>query len=174
MWESQRLTTLWAFKACYRDSFTLLYFLWKSCHLRSCRFRTPWFHNNIGNTQGPKVAVEWLALLLRIREIPGSNLGPMTRYPEEVYSAFHQPLQINASQLHATEPFLRSKQLLSYIRKSQNFMEPEDSLPCSQEPKCRNSYSNEAFSHILSNSQLINHHPINQCCIIWAIKKVVK
>jgi hypothetical protein len=26
MWKSQRLTTLWASTACYRDSFTLLYF----------------------------------------------------------------------------------------------------------------------------------------------------
>jgi hypothetical protein len=27
MWDLQRLTTLWAFTACYRDSLTLLYFL---------------------------------------------------------------------------------------------------------------------------------------------------
>jgi hypothetical protein len=27
MWEPQRLTTLWAFTACYRDSFTLTYIL---------------------------------------------------------------------------------------------------------------------------------------------------
>jgi hypothetical protein len=25
MWEPRRLTTLWAFTACYRDSFTFLY-----------------------------------------------------------------------------------------------------------------------------------------------------
>jgi predicted DNA-binding transcriptional regulator len=30
MWDPQRLTTLWAFTACYRDSFTLLYLVvWK-------------------------------------------------------------------------------------------------------------------------------------------------
>jgi hypothetical protein len=28
------------------------------------------------------MAVEWLALLLRIREFPGSNLGPETGYPD--------------------------------------------------------------------------------------------
>jgi hypothetical protein len=33
-----------------------------------------------------------------------------------------------------TEPFLRSCQLCSYSRNSQDFMEPEGSLPCSQEP----------------------------------------
>jgi hypothetical protein len=31
-------------------------------------------------------------------------------------------------------PFLRSRQSLSYARISQHFMEPESSLPCSQEP----------------------------------------
>jgi hypothetical protein len=36
--------------------------------------------------------------------------------------------------LPGTEPFLRSCQLLSYSRVSQHFMEPEGSLPCSQEP----------------------------------------
>jgi hypothetical protein len=28
------------------------------------------------------VVVEWLTLLLRIREVPGSNLSPETAYPE--------------------------------------------------------------------------------------------
>jgi hypothetical protein len=35
---------------------------------------------------------------------------------------------------HGAEPFLRSRQLCSYSRTSQHFMEPERSLPCSQEP----------------------------------------
>jgi hypothetical protein len=35
---------------------------------------------------------------------------------------------------HGAEPFLRSRQLCSYSRFSQHFMEPECSLPCSQEP----------------------------------------
>jgi hypothetical protein len=35
--------------------------------------------------------------------------------------------------LHGAEPFLRSHQLLSYSTISQHFMEPEGSLPCSQE-----------------------------------------
>jgi hypothetical protein len=30
----------------------------------------------------PNVVVEWLAFLLRIREIPGSNLGPETGCPD--------------------------------------------------------------------------------------------
>jgi hypothetical protein len=28
---------------------------------------------------------EWLALLLHIREVPGSELGPTTRYPERFF-----------------------------------------------------------------------------------------
>jgi hypothetical protein len=35
---------------------------------------------------------------------------------------------------HGAEPFLRSRQLCSYSRTSQHFMEPEGSLLCSQEP----------------------------------------
>jgi hypothetical protein len=35
---------------------------------------------------------------------------------------------------HAVEPFLRTRQLCSYSRTSQHFMEPEGSLSCSQEP----------------------------------------
>jgi hypothetical protein len=30
----------------------------------------------------PNVMVEWLTLLFRIREVPGSNLGPETGYPD--------------------------------------------------------------------------------------------
>jgi hypothetical protein len=36
--------------------------------------------------------------------------------------------------LHVDEPFLRSRQLLSYSRISQYFTKPEGSLPCSQDP----------------------------------------
>jgi hypothetical protein len=35
---------------------------------------------------------------------------------------------------HGAEPFLTSRQLCGYSRTSQHFMEPEGSLPCSQEP----------------------------------------
>jgi hypothetical protein len=35
---------------------------------------------------------------------------------------------------HGAELFLRSRQLYSYSRTSQHFMEPGGSLPCSQEP----------------------------------------
>jgi hypothetical protein len=35
---------------------------------------------------------------------------------------------------HGAEPFLRSCQVCSHSRTSQNFMEPEGSLPCSKEP----------------------------------------
>ncbi|PNF14089.1 hypothetical protein B7P43_G01064, partial [Cryptotermes secundus] len=40
---------------------------------------------------------------------------------------------------HGAEPFLRSRQLCSYSRISQHFMEPECSLPCSQQPLDLNS-----------------------------------
>jgi hypothetical protein len=45
-------------------------------------------HNN--------VAVEWLTLLLSILEVPGSNIGPETGYPEVDFCCFTQSLQANA------------------------------------------------------------------------------
>jgi hypothetical protein len=48
---------------------------------------------------------------------------------------FLQSLHIGiANQLHGAGPFLRSRQLCCSSRTSQHFMEPEVSIPCSQEP----------------------------------------
>jgi hypothetical protein len=44
------------------------------------------------------VVVEWLALQLRIREVPGSNLCPETDYPK-VFRNFLQSLQANVGTL---------------------------------------------------------------------------
>jgi hypothetical protein len=41
------------------------------------------------------IEAEWLAYLLRIREISGSNLGPDTAYLEDL-SSFPQSLHANA------------------------------------------------------------------------------
>jgi hypothetical protein len=38
--------------------------------------------NNNNNMVTPNVIVEWLTILLRIREVSGSNLGPETSYPD--------------------------------------------------------------------------------------------
>jgi hypothetical protein len=40
--------------------------------------------------------VEWLALLLHIREVPGSNLGPELAVMTEFFRGFPQSLQTNA------------------------------------------------------------------------------
>jgi hypothetical protein len=42
--------------------------------------------------------------------------------------------KLTHSLIHGAKPFLRSCQLCSYSRTSQHFMEPEGTLPCSQEP----------------------------------------
>jgi hypothetical protein len=34
MWEPRRLTTLWAFTACYRDSFTFFFYLYMHTYIR--------------------------------------------------------------------------------------------------------------------------------------------
>jgi hypothetical protein len=46
-------------------------------------------------TGAQNVVVEWLTLLLRKWEVPGSNLGPDTGCPE-VFSGFPQSLQADA------------------------------------------------------------------------------
>jgi hypothetical protein len=43
----------------------------------------------------PNVVVEWLTLLLRIREVPGSNLDLETGYPHCDFRGFPQFLQAN-------------------------------------------------------------------------------
>jgi hypothetical protein len=44
----------------------------------------------------PNVVIEWLTLLLRILEVPGSNLGPGDRLSCFSFSLFPQSLQANA------------------------------------------------------------------------------
>jgi hypothetical protein len=47
------------------------------------------------DVKSPNVGVEWLAYLLRILEVPVSNLGPETSYPD-FNRGFSQFLQTNA------------------------------------------------------------------------------
>jgi hypothetical protein len=42
------------------------------------------------------VVLEWLTLLLRIREVPGSNISPETGYPYWFFRGCPQSLQANA------------------------------------------------------------------------------
>jgi hypothetical protein len=46
----------------------------------------------------------------------------------------HSPICLHDLLIHGAEPFLRDCQLCSYSRTSQDFTEPEGSLPPSQEP----------------------------------------
>jgi hypothetical protein len=45
------------------------------------------------HTKRPNVVLEWLTLLLLIREVPGSNIGPETAYPDWGISLFSQAFQ---------------------------------------------------------------------------------
>jgi hypothetical protein len=42
------------------------------------------------------VVVEWLTFLLRIREVPGSNLGPEAGYLDRGFCGLSQSLQANS------------------------------------------------------------------------------
>jgi hypothetical protein len=50
------------------------------------------------------------------------------------YLIYSRKFSIVDNWIHRAEPFLRNRQLCSYSRIPQHFMEPEGSLPCSQEP----------------------------------------
>jgi hypothetical protein len=40
----------------------------------------------VSTCETPNVVVEWPTILLRVREVPGSNLGPETGYPDLWFS----------------------------------------------------------------------------------------
>jgi hypothetical protein len=61
---------------------------------------------------------------------------------------------------YGAEPFLRSCQFCSHSRTSQHFMEPEGSLPCSQEPSTGNYPEpdpSSPYHSILSISDLFDY-----------------
>jgi hypothetical protein len=60
-------------------------------------------------TQSPNVVVEWLTLLLRIREVPDSNMGLKTGYPGR-FLVFFQSFQGNAGIV----PYVRSRPFLPH------------------------------------------------------------
>jgi hypothetical protein len=76
-----------------------------------------------------------------------------------LYRLSYPSSQVSFSLIHGAEPFLRSCQLCSYSRPSQNFMEPEGSIPCSQEP-CIGPYSEP------DQSSPYYPHPISLRCIL--------
>jgi hypothetical protein len=71
------------------------------------------------------------------------------------------------SPTHATEPFLRS----SYSRISQHFIEPEGSLPCSQEPSTGlypESDQSNPYDPILSKIHFNIVHPLMPWSFQWS------
>jgi hypothetical protein len=47
------------------------------------------------NSVSSNVVVEWLPLLLRIREVPDTSLGPKTGYPDWRFRGFPQSYHAN-------------------------------------------------------------------------------
>jgi hypothetical protein len=69
------------------------------------------------------------------------------------------------NELHGAESFLRGCQSLNYSRIFQYFMEPEDSLPCSQEPSAgphsepdKSSSSNPIQSYLSKRNVILPSH----------------
>jgi hypothetical protein len=62
------------------------------------------------------------------------SVNPVTlSFPKSLLGPLVLKAKTTHSLTHAAEPFLSSRQLYSYSRTSQHFMEPEGSLLCSQE-----------------------------------------
>jgi hypothetical protein len=83
----------------------------------------------------------WLSLIIFrncVYELPKASrhvsMTPIWLHYIEGREKNAVPYRLRPRQLHSTESLLRRKQLVSYLWNSQRLMEPEDSLPCSQEP----------------------------------------
>jgi hypothetical protein len=123
----------------------------------------------------PTIAVEDAALFLRIREIPDSDLGLETGYPDwgftwfssvpprkswvitsnyGMVSSFHM---ISSHYSLTTYPppwswaLLEKPSVAQLLKNFPNFMDPEGSLPCSQEP---------FTGHYPEPDQFSSYHPI--------------
>jgi hypothetical protein len=94
-----------------------------------------------------------------------------SRCPETVFT--EPPLSngsIRPSLTHGAEPFLRSCQLCSYTRTSQHFMEPEGSLPCSQESST-GPYREPDQSNIRHNNYLYSSFGLSNSCSRYSFIK---
>jgi hypothetical protein len=67
-------------------------------------------------------------------DLHGLVLNPTLPFTERKMKLWTNAFRHSVNLLHGAQPFLRSRQSLSYSRTSLHFMEPKDSLPCSQEP----------------------------------------
>jgi hypothetical protein len=79
---------------------------------------------------------------------------------EGSYSSKNNPWRTN--QLHGVEPFFRSRQLCSYSRNFQHFVEPGGSLPCWQEPSTGpypETYHSSPHHPIISLLRSIYYYP---------------
>jgi hypothetical protein len=58
------------------------------------------FYIVVPQCEFPNVVVEWLTLLFRILEVPGSNLILETGRPDSVFRGFPQSLEANAGRVY--------------------------------------------------------------------------
>jgi hypothetical protein len=110
------------------ESFTLRY---QTYNLRPLRSRNDGTFKSIETTPVPSTS--WRVNLNCKYKISNSEISrddSQSCTPHFCYLTQYEVI----NQLHEPEPFLRSRQVCSYSRISQYFMEHEGLLPCSQEP----------------------------------------
>jgi hypothetical protein len=81
-------------------------------------------------------------------------------------------LHQSTNKFHGAKPFLRSRYLGRYSRTSQDFMGPEGSLPCTQEPSTGPYPGPDRLSpyhYILSNIQFSIGHPPTSWSFQWSL-----
>jgi hypothetical protein len=97
----------------------------------SC-FLYPWIRCSAVHTSADSVPLAlWHAMRMRLLHAAQLSLG-YTQSERKIWTNFGHEFHVTIT--HRADPFFRSRQLCSYSRRSQHFMEPEGSLPCSQEP----------------------------------------
>jgi hypothetical protein len=148
---SRRLTTLWASTACYRGSFTFLFF---DIENRG-DMKSQLIFNGLQGVISVKTGIFITLFILHLCGLrfwqnviiltEFSPVQPMAgSFPRhEIQSFCISPwlelavLRGHTNQLRGAEPFLRSRQLCSYSGLSQHFMESKGSLTCSRESVTR-------------------------------------
>lgn len=61
-------------------------------------------NDSSATSQPPSVVVDWLTLLLRVREAPGTNPGPETGYSDDSFCGFSQSVQADAGTVPKITP----------------------------------------------------------------------
>jgi hypothetical protein len=113
MWDPRRLTTLWAFMACYGITFLLLIYILKGVTIQDVSLSSISFLIHYLLQPFDPILPKLLTVLLNKRQtvqVINSNLGRNTGYPDRLFLVFLGPtasFQILSNSSFITHPTIR-------------------------------------------------------------------